>query len=200
MNQAEGTRSELLRSAINVFARNGFSGASVRAITREAGANLGAVTYHFGSKQRLYEAVIESLVTPVAARLQEASGAEGSPLDRAQNVVRQLLETVGNRPQLAAIVLHELSLDRPLPEAARRWIETLYGTLIGLVQEGQRAGDIVPGDPRLLAASVLSQPFYLVMARRPLAEVAGIRGEDPATREHVAAAVRRILAAPGRRS
>jgi AcrR family transcriptional regulator len=197
MNEDPGTRTQIVEAARHLFARHGFQGASIRAITGRAGANLGAVTYHFGSKQALYEAVIESLVVPLAGRLRATAAGSEPPLERVVGAVRTLLEAVGERPEMAAIILHELSLDRPLPEPARRWISTLYGTLIGLVEEGQRDGSILPGDPRLLAASVLAQPFYLVMARRPLAEVAGIRLDDR-VRDHLAAVARRILEMPAR--
>ncbi|HSG82026.1 MAG TPA: helix-turn-helix domain-containing protein, partial [Gemmatimonadota bacterium] len=52
------TAEALLRAAHHLFARFGYDGTSVRAITREAGSNLGAVTYHFGSKEALYDSVL----------------------------------------------------------------------------------------------------------------------------------------------
>ncbi|RZA13604.1 MAG: TetR/AcrR family transcriptional regulator, partial [Lysobacteraceae bacterium] len=39
----------LLDTAEELFARRGYNGASIRDITAAAGANLGAVTYHFGT-------------------------------------------------------------------------------------------------------------------------------------------------------
>ncbi len=64
MNQPTPTRDRILTVARALFAQHGYRGASVRAITKEAGANLGAVTYHFGTKDALYDAVIDSLVRP----------------------------------------------------------------------------------------------------------------------------------------
>ena len=54
---APGTRERLLDSAERLFASRGFMGASVREITEAAGANLGAVNYHFRSKEGLYAEV-----------------------------------------------------------------------------------------------------------------------------------------------
>lgn len=45
------TRQSLLEEAIEVFAASGYEGASVRTITRRAGANQAAITYHFGGKE-----------------------------------------------------------------------------------------------------------------------------------------------------
>jgi AcrR family transcriptional regulator len=52
------TAETLVETARAVFARYGYDGASVRAITAEAGANLAAITYHFGSKRELYDRVV----------------------------------------------------------------------------------------------------------------------------------------------
>lgn len=52
--QAAETREALLRAAREVFARQGFAGASLNAIAAEAGASKGAVFHHFTSKEALF--------------------------------------------------------------------------------------------------------------------------------------------------
>ncbi|WP_424624760.1 TetR family transcriptional regulator [Achromobacter marplatensis] len=47
------TRERLLDAAENLFAREGLSRPSVRQITSEAGVNVAAVNYHFGSREGL---------------------------------------------------------------------------------------------------------------------------------------------------
>jgi len=59
------TKERLLDAAEALFARHGCHATSVRAITREAGANLAAVGYHFGSKEALIQAVIDRRLAPL---------------------------------------------------------------------------------------------------------------------------------------
>jgi len=63
------TRTKILRVAARVFAQKGFSGASVRDIVSAAGENVSAVNYHFGSKQKLYQATLEYLLHSFRRRL-----------------------------------------------------------------------------------------------------------------------------------
>ena len=79
MTQAGITRQALLDHATDVFAENGYDLASVREITSRAGANLAAITYHFGGKEALYREVLSLAL----AALSEASLLDDEALDRA---------------------------------------------------------------------------------------------------------------------
>lgn len=90
--QSGATRDRILAAAERLFAQHGFSGTTMRALTREAGANLAAVNYHFGNKDGLLEEVFRTYLEPINRErmrlLQEAeSAAQGAPLP-----MRQLLE------------------------------------------------------------------------------------------------------------
>ena len=59
------TRDRILDAAERRFAEEGFAGTSLREITSDAGVNLAAVHYHFGSKEELLRAVLSRIVEPV---------------------------------------------------------------------------------------------------------------------------------------
>ena len=59
------TRQRILTAAERLFALRGFHATSLRAITQEAGANLAAVNYHFGSKEALLDEVLARRLAPL---------------------------------------------------------------------------------------------------------------------------------------
>ena len=82
MLAVKNTKERILDAAEGLFAAHGFAGTSLRAVTREAGVNLAAVHYHFGTKEDLLRAVLSRIVIPVNRErlrmLEQVEAAAGS--------------------------------------------------------------------------------------------------------------------------
>ena len=63
--ETQTTRARILLSAEALFAERGFEVVSLREITGAAGVNVAAVNYHFGSKDKLIDAVVIRHLSPV---------------------------------------------------------------------------------------------------------------------------------------
>jgi AcrR family transcriptional regulator len=61
-SRGEDTRRRILETALDIFAAEGYEGASTRRLAERAGVNLPAIQYYFGSKEGLYRAVIGDIV------------------------------------------------------------------------------------------------------------------------------------------
>ena len=190
MNETTSTTSEsLVQAGRELFAKYGYDGTSVRSVTSRAGTNLGAITYHFGSKQALYEAVLASAVEPLRARVTSSAEGPGSPLDRVERVVRAIFDHLHHNPELPLLILQQLASSRPIPEVGARALRGNVTALAGLIEEGQKNHTIRSGDPRLMALSIGAQPIWLTMARRALQEGVAIDQDDPTTRMHLVESV-----------
>ncbi|MSR06478.1 MAG: TetR/AcrR family transcriptional regulator [Gemmatimonadetes bacterium] len=192
-------KTRLVDVARRLFADQGYEGTSVRDITSRARANLGAITYHFGSKEALYHAVIASCAEPLADKVAQVAVTQAAPLDRIEAVVRTFFDHIANIPEFPRLIQRELASGRPLPPPAQSVIHRNFGVISEAVRLGQQDGTIRPGDPLLLTLSVMAQPFHFAVAGRMILIAAGIDLKDTATRarivDHVATTVRRALAA-----
>ncbi|MGW8777268.1 ScbR family autoregulator-binding transcription factor [Streptomyces sp. NPDC055796] len=159
--RAARTRETLIRSAAETFDRDGFSVASLTAISSLAGVSNGALHFHFPSKAALANAVEESALTRLLALMEDA---EGGPEGAAG---RDALPAGTSRVQLLVDVTHGLAgalrgdpvlragfslsgeLSRPRPgdlrERWRRWVEeTLQlAEVEGELRPEAAAGDVV---------------------------------------------------------
>lgn len=182
MNHQPNTRTALLAAGRELFAAHGYRGASIRAITRKAGANLGAVTYHFGSKEALYGAVLASVVEPFRNHLLEVAGRAGAPLERIERLVRAFFTYLQEHPELPALMVQHLASSGPFPDTARRMLEANLRMMSQIIAAGQHEGSIRQGDPRLMALSIVAQPIWLTLVRRLLREAIGFDQQDPRMR------------------
>src|ERR1700760_1995777 len=97
------TRVALLDAAERLFSQNGIEGTSVRDIVKEAGTNLGAINYHFGTKDRLALEVFARRIEPVnrerIARLDALEAAVHPEKPKLEQIldalVRPVLESEG---------------------------------------------------------------------------------------------------------
>jgi AcrR family transcriptional regulator len=85
------TRERILDAAERLFMAHGYEGTSMRQITGEAGVNLAAVNYHFGSKEALIQEVFRrrlDWLNDERMRVLDAMEAEadGKPLKPSQIV------------------------------------------------------------------------------------------------------------------
>ena len=98
LDDTRGTRQRILSSAETLFAERGFETVSLRDITGAAAANVAAVNYHFGSKERLIDAVIERHVVPInGERLELLDGLAAKYLEEplpVEEILRAFLSPV----------------------------------------------------------------------------------------------------------
>ncbi len=97
--QENGTKARLLQAGRKIFAENGLENATVRDICSQAGANVAAVNYHFGGKERLYVAVLQDYIERENERHPRDVGVsqDSPPEDRLRAYLRSfLLQTLGD--------------------------------------------------------------------------------------------------------
>src|SRR5438128_1453138 len=83
------TKRAILDAAERLFATHGFRAASLRNLTAEAEVNLGAVNYHFSTKDELVLAVLRRRIQPInerrismLARFEKEAGGRPVPLEK----------------------------------------------------------------------------------------------------------------------
>src|SRR5258708_30118342 len=133
------TRIALLDAAERLFSQYGIEGTSVREIIKAAGTNLGAINYHFGTKDRLALEVFARRIEPVnrerVARLDALEAAAGTRALKLEQIldalIRPVLESEGhdlkNCDDLMRLISR--SFQAPNPEV-KRFVEEQFAEVV----------------------------------------------------------------------
>lgn len=164
MNQTDSTKLRLMTSARKLFGDKGFRGASVREITAAAHANLGAVTYHFGSKAFLYASVLAELFDQLATRIEQAAGTTNPPADRMRAIVAAVFGFLAESPDVPRLMIHQISAGAVPPDPVLRHIRRILAAVDRVVRAGQAGGEFRPVESVLITFSLISQSVWFALA------------------------------------
>lgn len=138
-SEAVETRQKLLEAAGEIFAEQGFRMASVRDICQRARANVAAVNYHFGDKQRLYSEVLHFAHTCTAPieEIRQVLQAPVSPAERLGLFVQGFLKSflASGRPAWAGQLMAREMVEptEALDEIVEQQIRPKFAVLRELV-------------------------------------------------------------------
>jgi AcrR family transcriptional regulator len=121
----------LIRLARREFSRHGYLNTSVDRIAAEANLTKGAVYYHFGSKEGLFEAVLREVQRDLVARIEARADQSVAPFDALRAGCEVFLE-LATDDELRRIVL----ADGPSVLGWSKWrvIDAEYG--LGSLKQG----------------------------------------------------------------
>lgn len=153
------------RVAIDVFARQGYHGATLRQIAKESGLTLGTLYHYYPSKQDLLAELMSDALQPLIASGHKVRAEHaGDPRSQLAEAVRRFVRITLDDPQLAIIAdveLRSLTGDNATTALAMR--DEYEGIIRAIVTEGAAQGDFHPGDVKMATFAVLAisnQPAY----------------------------------------
>ena len=78
----------MITAVTPLFAKKGLNGVSIRELATASGSNSASISYYFGGKAGLYEAVLKEVFAGML-KVSEVEGRERAPLDRFKEYVYQ---------------------------------------------------------------------------------------------------------------
>jgi AcrR family transcriptional regulator len=150
---ARPSREQHIRgAALSCFARLGYEGTRVRHIADEAGVSEAALYRHWKSKEELAASLFADGMRAYAAALEEAAEPPGPTPDRLARAIRRMLDLYRDEPNLSVFLIEQQP--RFIGALPPRFPYPLH-VVERVIKAGQRAKEVKPGDPRLIAAIAL---------------------------------------------
>ena len=181
----EATRRHILETAVRLFAEHGYADTTSKMICKEAGVNIAAVNYYFGSRDDLYRAVLEDVHEHIVNErdMEAIMNAGSSAEEKLGMVLDAYINNIYNSQSWhSRIWAHEL-----IAPSALGGLSFLQGTLVkqrAISKLLSAITGIALGDPALHCCVVTVMGPYLIMLcvqrdmARELAPIFHYRGED----------------------
>lgn len=148
---------EIVEAALELFIEQGFSTTKIDDIARRAGVAKGTLYRYFATKEDLFRAAVRQTASdglPVFAY--------AAPGVRFEEMVPVLLDRAASSllesrvPTMLRMVLAE---SRMFPDLVTIWREEvifpMLATISGLIEEAQEHGEVIQGDARLMALTIV---------------------------------------------
>lgn len=149
-------REELVEVAVELFARNGFAGTSIRDIAEAVGRSVSNVYHYFENKEALWLAILERSVKALPARLRGAIESVSEPRDRITALVREHLDVSEQyRRESRIFFIDEERLSATGNKANKRIQREILAIYVAELEGLRAAGLLVDGDVRITAFNML---------------------------------------------
>jgi AcrR family transcriptional regulator len=185
---------QILAVAEKLIARQGFDGTSVRDIALEAGVNVAMISYYFGSKEKLLEALFLYRISAGRLVMEHIlNNAALSPIDKIEQLIESLVERMMENASFHRVMLRaQLTEDKGsvnslMTETKLKNLEVVKKIIL----EGQRKKVFIKNiDIGLLLMTVIGT-IYQVSTASPYLQAA-IGTADLSEEEHKESVKKRL--------
>jgi AcrR family transcriptional regulator len=184
----EATYNRILETAGKLFATSGFAETSSKAIAAKAEVDLASISYHFGSRSGLYQAVLAEAHRRLISMevLQELTAANLPARDKLKKVIEGMVEAAAGQKGWHTRVLGRelLSPSSHLQVLQQNEVFPKFRLILGIISE---ITSIPPDDPALFRCAI--------SVAAPCAMMLVVGRNVPAVAEAVSSTPREALAA-----
>ena len=169
---AEFSKSEIIKNAIILFSKKGFSSSSMDELAKMSGLNKAMIFYYFKNKQGLYEAVMEVVLDEIYTIIQSENQKHTNPMDELENFIKTYASFACTHPYLPALLLKELSdSGAMIPEKLFYNMRKLFALFSDILIRGEKEGCFEEAIPMILYFMVIGT-LNLMVTTKPLREKA----------------------------
>ena len=180
-NDLNNKQLQILQVAETLFAEKGFEGTSIRDISKEANINVAMVSYYFGSKEKLLEALILHKTSGLKEQLVRLIDENLEPLEKINKLIALYINRINCNKGIYRVLHFELASQKKALEI-QSFSEIKKANLKSMeliIQEGQAKGVfrkdiIIP----LLTPTILGTYFHFQMNKPFFEEILNLKTDE----------------------
>src|ERR1700750_1770708 len=143
-------REQIIETALKLFAEKGFEGTSIRDIAEKASVNVAMVNYYFGSKEKLFEKIVEYKSSVTRGLLDEIlHNKELSSIQKIEEIIDSYIERLFTHRIFHRLIHQELILNQR-ESLQNSIVNSLYPNAViikNIIENGTKNGEFKKVDP-----------------------------------------------------
>lgn len=171
---------EILQVAEKLFAEIGFDGTSIRDIAKNANINIAMISYYFGSKEKLLEALVLYRISGMSLDLETLNQESISPIQKIEKLIAYYISRINSNRSIYQILHFELSSrKREIDIDAFTKVKNNNLKLIeNIVKEGQEQGLFQPNiNVALLPPMIIGSFIHMHMNKKYYQEILDLKSD-----------------------
>jgi AcrR family transcriptional regulator len=162
-------KEHIINKAIELFAIKGFEGTSIRDIAAAADVNLAMINYYFGTKEKLFEALVERKAASTRGFLDEISKDKTlSSFEKIDRIIENYVERLFSNRQFHRIIHQEIMLGHrePLQQVIVNLLCPNSIMVRDIIEAGIKKGDFKKVDPELTVSSLVGTINHVLLSKK----------------------------------
>lgn len=161
---------EILQVAEQLFAEEGFDGTSIRDIAKMANINIAMISYYFGSKEKLLEAIVLNRIADMRLQLESIYNEILPPFEKVDKLIELYISRINKNRCIYQIIHFEFSTKKrelnfdSFTEMKRSNLETFKN----IIKEGQDAGEFQKDINVDLLPPIIMGTYFQFHMNKPL--------------------------------
>jgi AcrR family transcriptional regulator len=181
------TQQALVDAGAQLFASHGYDGASIHAIAAEAGVNSALVSYHFGGKSGLYNAILLTAIKAGQEALEPIRESRAPPDERLREFIAGMTDFVVRYPHFPFMLIREeMSGGRNMEDDVVAELSEFFLLDREILEDGARQGVFREIEPHAAHLSLVGALMFFYVSQ-PLRDRLGhnIPAHSPKLEDYV---------------
>jgi AcrR family transcriptional regulator len=161
-------KEHIINAAIELFAEKGFEGSSIRDLATRADVNVAMVNYYFGSKDKLFETIVEHRASFMRGKLDEIEAdTKLSEIEKIDAIIESYVGKILSQPSFHRILHQELLMGerQAMHDNIIRIFVKNTKTLRNIIEQGIRKKIFRKVDPELTMATLIGTINQVMLSK-----------------------------------
>ena len=159
------TKRKIFQTAVELFAKKGYENTGIEEITAVAGFAKGSLYYHFGTKEDLFDMLLEEgfnlLNNSIEIKFRNCNG----PLDKLRAIMLVQIKVIIKYEDFITVVINNTLGENSRTKKCQAYLDEYIKIVENVIKEGIEKGVFYDGDSEAIAYGIFGITFSSLLYR-----------------------------------